>query len=76
MFACVKKKGGTTFVSTTVAKDNHTFTLHVVDPMTPQELKALHQCDKTQNSEATKAQNIADMSKISLNQSLPRKSGK
>lgn len=44
--------------------------------MTPEELKALHQCDKNQNTDATKAQNISDMSKISLNQSLPRKSGK
>jgi hypothetical protein len=36
----ILKTSGKTFISTAVVKDGHTFSLHIVDPKTDEEIKA------------------------------------
>ena len=43
LIACFE--GGNTFVSSTVAKDGHTFSIHVIDPKSDEELRAARECE-------------------------------
>lgn len=78
----IMKTSGQTFVSTTLLKDGHTFSIHVVDPMTPDELRLAREEEMKQMTEVKNKENQADMenpSKVSLNATLTnnaRKSGK
>ena len=64
------KTAGNTFVATTVVKDGHTFTLHVVDPMDSDQLRAYFEQQRE-----LKNQRMNDGSKASFNANTQRKSG-